>query len=212
MQSYTSIQRNFTPQKWGTVPWHALNLQGFMGHNGPATQHELPLRSCMNRANVILETWCNCWNNSHRSAVHILMGMVEKNGEFTKLYWKLIWEQEKIICCESINSIWLSKGRAEDDLIKVYRSWEKTLMCKDSSSWRDNNITTTPPPQHPPKGEKNPKTWKLNTDKTETKSFSNSENKCWNKLPKNEEFFLLVYLQIMIQVRILPNIRCSLVK
>lgn len=36
------IQIDFTPQKWGTVTRNASTLQGFMGHSGPATQHELP--------------------------------------------------------------------------------------------------------------------------------------------------------------------------
>lgn len=36
------IQMDFTTQKWGTVTWSASTLQGFRGHSGPATQHELP--------------------------------------------------------------------------------------------------------------------------------------------------------------------------
>lgn len=43
MHSYTSIKRISPPKKWGTVSWNVLALQGFMSHNGPATQHKLPL-------------------------------------------------------------------------------------------------------------------------------------------------------------------------
>lgn len=42
-QLYINTKEFHPPKKWGTVRWNASTLQGFMGHSGPATQHELPL-------------------------------------------------------------------------------------------------------------------------------------------------------------------------
>lgn len=174
-----------------------------MGHSRPATQHELPLWSCMNRANIILKSWCNCWNISHRSAVHILMGIVEEKKKII-IIGCIIWEQKKILFCECINSIWLlkEKKKKKDWEFKVYR-WE-TFYAK--LLYPEGRIMQQPP--HPWKIWKKKRVWKLKTDISDIEQFSNSKNKCWNKLPQNDQFLLLVYLQIMIHVRISPNPCC----
>lgn len=145
MQSYASLERNFTPKNWGMVPQNSSTLQGFMGHSRPATQHELPLWSCMNRANIILKSWCNCWNISHRSAVHILMGIVEekKKNNNNRLH-NLRAEENSFLWMHKLNLIIEKKKKKRLGAIKVYR-WEKILLCKASLSWKENNAATTPP-------------------------------------------------------------------
>lgn len=87
-------------------------------------------------------------------------------------------------------------------VLRVYR-WE-TFYAK--LLYPEGRIMQQPP--HPWKIWKKKRVWKLKTDISDIEQFSNSKNKCWNKLPQNDQFLLLVYLQIMIHVRISPNPCC----
>lgn len=110
-----------SPPKNGILLQNASTLQGFMGHSVLAIQHDYLLWNCMNRANIIFESWCNRWNISHSSVVHILTEIVEGNKKLQNLrerenHFLLLTDYQK----RGLGATWLKFiGHARNTYIQI---------------------------------------------------------------------------------------------